>query len=98
MCGIFACLSQGELSQDDLEKLSVAADKIQYRGPDDTKHVKISERVFYGFHRLAINGLDHASDEPLYGGFKEGDAPSPSDPLVPSRGVRVPGSNTGDTP
>jgi asparagine synthase (glutamine-hydrolysing) len=52
------------------------SNKIQHRGPDASKHLDVdfsidnegSGKVFMGFHRLAINGLDESSGQPLTDG------------------------------
>jgi len=60
MCGIFAYFGD----KDD-ETLIEYYQEIQHRGPDDSKFVKITPKLKFGFHRLAINGLDSSSDQPL---------------------------------
>jgi len=61
MCGIFAFLGKGVSK----ETLKEHCDKIQHRGPDITQYKDVTDEVFFGFHRLAINGLDHGSDQPF---------------------------------
>jgi asparagine synthase (glutamine-hydrolysing) len=61
MCGIFAYLGL-TFSDDDLIKYS---NKIVHRGPDETIHKRINEKLFFSFHRLAINGLNPESGQPL---------------------------------
>ena len=53
MCGIFAYL--GEKQQ--LNKLLLYFIKTSHRGPDNCKFVTIKKDLFFGFHRLRINGL-----------------------------------------
>ncbi len=67
MCGIFAYLatSTGKISQQKTENLELQNYKIKHRGPDNTKTLLVDDQLWFGFHRLAINGLDHDSDEPI---------------------------------
>ena len=59
MCGIF-----GIYGQDVPEDFSKWIDTIKYRGPDNT-NVQIANDLILGFHRLAINGLNKESDQPM---------------------------------
>lgn len=59
MCGIFAFI--GDTSQ----VKETDYNKIKHRGPDNTTVKQIKENILFVFHRLAINGLDHSSDQPL---------------------------------
>lgn len=61
MCGIFAYLGS-TYTDDDLIRYS---NKIVHRGPDSTVHKRINEKLFFSFHRLAINGLNPESNQPL---------------------------------
>jgi asparagine synthase (glutamine-hydrolysing) len=61
MCGIFLYL--GNNYKD--EQLINYSNKIVHRGPDSTNYKRINENLFFGFHRLAINGLDPESDQPM---------------------------------
>lgn len=62
MCGIFAILNHQQTSYDIIKE---EFDKGQRRGPEfsklDSKYMKMS----LGFHRLAINGLNEESNQPL---------------------------------
>jgi asparagine synthase (glutamine-hydrolysing) len=58
MCGILA------LIHDNSEEAKVSFMKGQHRGPDHSSWVH-SDPVSLGFHRLAINGLDDASNQPF---------------------------------
>ena len=43
-------------------------DNIAHRGPDNTTVQTYKDdnfNLFFGFHRLAINGLDSASNQPM---------------------------------
>ena len=55
MCGIFALFSANNLTSTDIEYFGGYAEKCKHRGPDMTKHQKISDRVFFVFHRLCVN-------------------------------------------
>jgi asparagine synthase (glutamine-hydrolysing) len=61
MCGIFSYLGK-KYTEDELLKF---ANKISHRGPDSTKFKKIGENLFFTFFRLAINGLNPESDQPM---------------------------------
>lgn len=59
MCGIFAYV--GDTSRVKEKHYN----KIKHRGPDNTTIKNIRDDILLVFHRLAVNGLDHASDQPL---------------------------------
>ena len=40
-------------------------EKGKGRGPETSKLLKVADNVTLGFHRLAINGLDQMSDQPI---------------------------------
>ena len=61
MCGIFAAL-QSEYS---VEELTPHIQAIQHRGPDHTCILEHSPEVILGFHRLAINDLTPAGNQPM---------------------------------
>lgn len=61
MCGIFAYLG-ASLSLKDLVKY---IEYIKHRGPDKTHLDQINGRLTFGFHRLAINGLELSGDQPM---------------------------------
>ena len=61
MCGIFSFFSSCVNEQDLIEYFN----KIQHRGPDNSKVLKVNENVFMGFHRLAINGLGESGNQPF---------------------------------
>jgi asparagine synthase (glutamine-hydrolysing) len=62
MCGIFALLNDSSINTKEVNSEFM---KGQGRGPEfsklDTSYIKMS----LGFHRLAINGLNEASNQPL---------------------------------
>ena len=71
MCGIFALLVNSNESIIDENILQSFFMKGQKRGPEFStlKKEKLDiglMQLFLGFHRLAINGLDVASNQPLY--------------------------------
>ncbi len=61
MCGIF-CLLNGE--KKNIQYYTEQFLKGSDRGPEDSKFISF-HNVFLGFHRLAINGLDFMSNQPL---------------------------------
>ena len=65
MCGIFALLSN---ESKDNELLKNYSDKSSHRGPDSTKNLTVHSEhgnIYLFFHRLAINGLNDKSDQPM---------------------------------
>ena len=61
MCGIF-CLLNTEL---DFEMIDKSFLKGRHRGPETSKLNNVFYKTIFGFHRLAINGLDTISDQPI---------------------------------
>ena len=64
MCGIFFYYGKTQSE----EYLKDEFNKIQHRGPDNSqiKILDYKENILYfGFHRLSINGLDNVSNQPL---------------------------------
>ena len=61
MCGILAFLGNYNV-----ELLNKCLEKIKMRGPDNSSLTEIDKDIFFGFHRLSINGLDSISNQPLY--------------------------------
>ncbi|GGE38439.1 asparagine synthase B [Psychroflexus planctonicus] len=62
MCGIFASID----STLDQSTLFDAFMKIKHRGPDYSEFKHVSENAYFGFHRLAINGLSPKGNQPMY--------------------------------
>lgn len=62
MCGIFALLGEPRHSPEDVKNASL---KGRNRGPEHSSLVTLSNKVTLGFNRLAINGLDQESNQPL---------------------------------
>ena len=60
MCGIFFYYGTS-LEKTYLEELF---NKIKHRGPDNSQILTL-KNLFFGFHRLSINGLDDISNQPL---------------------------------
>ena len=63
MCGIFALLNNNDTLDD--KRIKEFFNKAKHRGPENSKILKISDNLIYGFHRLAINGLNEVSNQPL---------------------------------
>jgi len=61
MCGIFAYLSD-MINEEQLNHMYMAGAK---RGPENSTFTKIADKVYFGFHRLAINGLNDESNQPI---------------------------------
>ena len=61
MCGIFAYLGINF----DKEELIKCLLMNKHRGPDNTKFLHIDNRLFMGFNRLQINGIDEISNQPF---------------------------------
>ena len=62
MCGIFGALTK----QYDEKQLKPYFLKIQHRGPDYSEFRTIKSDLFFGFHRLAINGLTPSGNQPMH--------------------------------
>ena len=63
MCGIFALLNAD--SRLNFEIIESAFNKGQSRGPERSRSISPCIACNIGFHRLAINGLNTESDQPL---------------------------------
>ena len=61
MCGIFGLLNS-EYSFDIIDKSFLNG---RHRGPETSKLNNIFDKTFFGFHRLAINGLNSISNQPI---------------------------------
>lgn len=61
MCGIFAILNS-DLPRDFVQK---QFEKGRGRGPEHSVYKNIMIKADYGFHRLAINGLNNESNQPI---------------------------------
>jgi len=63
MCGIFALLNNKNKFSD--TAIEECFQKGKERGPETSSMVTINNKLLLGFHRLAINGLDQDSEQPL---------------------------------
>jgi asparagine synthase (glutamine-hydrolysing) len=65
MCGITAFINATEYLTH--EKMDACHNKGKHRGPESTKVIYPSKifDIYMGFHRLAINGLDEISNQPI---------------------------------
>jgi len=62
MCGIFSLLNNTVLSESFIKEQFI---KGVGRGPESSTLKNISTHTLFGFHRLAINGLNSVSDQPI---------------------------------
>ena len=62
MCGIFGLLSNNIIAKDAYYSSFM---KGKSRGPEFSELKDINNNLLFGFHRLAINGLDEISNQPL---------------------------------
>jgi len=62
MCGIFCLLNNNNFTTSFVEEQFM---KGQARGPENSKLQNICLKCTYGFHRLAINGLNDVSNQPI---------------------------------
>ena len=68
MCGIFAYLSKGNITEYDEKFINLiqdSANNIQYRGPDNTCRLFVNNRIYMIFHRLSINDLSDNGNQPM---------------------------------
>jgi asparagine synthase (glutamine-hydrolysing) len=63
MCGIFALLNNAE--QIPLNFMKEQFEKGKNRGPEYSKLATVMINAYFGFHRLAINGLNAESNQPI---------------------------------
>jgi asparagine synthase (glutamine-hydrolysing) len=66
MCGIFALLNYEQKYSNDFVRSQF--EKGMSRGPDHSVLQKVDCKLSFGFHRLAINGLNSESNQPLVKG------------------------------
>jgi asparagine synthase (glutamine-hydrolysing) len=62
MCGIFSIINN---NNPNLSVLENEFNKGQHRGPENSSISLVSINTIFGFHRLAINGLDDISNQPI---------------------------------
>ena len=70
MCGIFALLGDSSRlgnSNDltNIDNILNSFNKGKHRGPEFSKLTNVMLKATFGFHRLAINGLNEKSNQPL---------------------------------
>ena len=65
MCGIFYFQTVAKMAIAQLKTLQENCILSAHRGPDKTVFMKDDTRA-WGFHRLSINGMDAAADQPFY--------------------------------
>ena len=65
MCGIFGLLNNNASVPIPRDVIENAFYAIKSRGPEHSVLVEYDGRTTLGFHRLAINGLDAASNQPI---------------------------------
>jgi len=63
MCGIFALLNNARTYNSKLVTDAFLLGKS--RGPENSTLKQVGEKITLGFHRLAINGLDSISNQPI---------------------------------
>jgi asparagine synthase (glutamine-hydrolysing) len=66
MCGIFTLLNYE--NKYSIEFISQQFKKGKGRGPENSQLCKVSRKLMFGFHRLAINGLTNESSQPIIKG------------------------------
>ena len=64
MCGIFAYISSN--NKQSLTFIKKQFDNGSHRGPESSNFITVGNNFHFGFHRLAINGLNKESDQPFY--------------------------------
>ena len=62
MCGIFALLNNLHLPKN---LILQEFDKGKHRGPEYSIYKNVMIHADFGFHRLAINGLNNESNQPI---------------------------------
>ena len=65
MCGIFAYLATGIISDTELQSINVEGMKCKKRGPDNTVTRTIDNNKFLMFHRLKINDISELGNQPI---------------------------------
>ena len=64
MCGIFALLNNHSTFPNDY--IQDNFNKGRNRGPENSSTCNIDPKIILGFHRLAINGLNNESNQPIH--------------------------------
>lgn len=70
MCGIYALLCSDTFNVEE-DVLKSAFQKGEKRGPEYSSFSSPSSQLYFGFHRLAINGLDEISHQPIHAGSNQ---------------------------
>ena len=65
MCGIFALLNTDKNNYTQSSIIKEQFYKGKARGPEDSKYNNTFYKMTLGFHRLAINGLNNESNQPI---------------------------------
>lgn len=66
MCGIFAVINRNNMNrQCIMDEIRREFQKGKNRGPENSQLKTYKNNVVLGFHRLAINGLDDISNQPM---------------------------------
>ena len=65
MCGIFAYLSKERISDESKIDITKIAMLSKIRGPDNTVSRMVDDYKYLVFHRLCINDLSEAGNQPL---------------------------------
>tara|TARA_Y100000389_G_C17470694_1_gene530398 strand:+ start:200 stop:2002 length:1803 start_codon:yes stop_codon:yes gene_type:complete len=63
MCGIFALINNKETYTN--KDINESFDKGKDRGPEDSELLNFSDKIVLGFKRLAINGINKQSSQPM---------------------------------
>ena len=65
MCGIFALLNHSESLFNGYNEIYKEFNKCKNRGPEFSILKKVVTKLYMGFHRLAINGINDKSNQPI---------------------------------
>ena len=68
MCGIWFCLTNKQLTHQQLDIMNDKANRLEKRGPDNTKEITLKLNKFHlylKFFRLSIRDVSHAGDQPF---------------------------------
>jgi len=66
MCGIFAIkYCDTNISDENVTFDTQQYSKCSRRGPENSTYKKVADNVYFGFHRLAINGLTAWGNQPM---------------------------------
>lgn len=65
MCGIFALLDNNSSQDIPINDVKKNFMKGQHRGPEFSEYKNVMINAHFGFHRLAINGLNDGANQPI---------------------------------